>query len=80
MIRLKQSAANFAEVEFNNVYLYFSYDTLIAFRKDGNLYITENNWRTTTGKHLNRINSDKKIRINYEEFKLLSEKLLGDVL
>lgn len=58
---------------------YFSYDTVIAFNspKTG-LVIRVNDWSTTTGKHLNAINEDKKIRIRGEEFeKRLSELLAG---
>jgi len=52
---------------FGNDY-YFSYDTLIAFRGDEGLVIRKNDWGTTTGKHLNWINSDKNIRVNSEVF------------
>ena len=45
--------------------LYFSYDTIVAFR-DGfdELVIIKNCWGPTTGKHLNWINSNKKIRVD----------------
>ena len=59
---------------FGNDY-YFSYDTLIAFRGDEGLVIHQNNWGTTTGKHLNWINSDKKIRVNSEVFQAKLEAL-----
>ena len=57
---------------FNNDY-YFSYETLIAFRGDEGLVIRQNDWGTTTGKHLNWIDSDKSKRVNKEVFE---EKLL----
>ena len=57
---------------FNNDY-YFSYAPLIAFRGDEGLVIHQNDWGTTTGKHLNWIDSDKSKRVNKEVFK---EKLL----
>lgn len=47
---------------------YFSYETLIAFRKNGEFHIRKNEWGTTTGKHLNWINPDKSIREDSETF------------
>ena len=50
---------------------YFSYETLVAFRsnKTGNLYVRENVWGTTTGKHLNWIDGgDKKTRLSRKAF------------
>ena len=52
---------------FHNDY-YFSYDTLIAFRGDEGLIIRENIWGSTTGKHLNRIDRDKSIRVDSKTF------------
>ena len=52
---------------FGNDY-YFSYDTLIAFRGNEGLVIHQNDWGKTTGKHLNWINTDKKIRVNSDTF------------
>jgi len=64
-------------VEIGNLTLYFSYDTVIAFNspKTG-LVIRENDWSTTTGKHLNAINDNKKIRIDGEKFQEQLDKLL----
>lgn len=51
---------------------YFSYETLVAFKHNGNLYVHQNDWSRTTGKHLNWIDggSDKakSRRLNDEEF------------
>ena len=57
---------------------YFSYITLVAFRtlKTG-LVCLENSWSTTTGKHLNWIEPDKKARVDYEEFNRQLEFALG---
>lgn len=63
-------------VTIGDLDLYFSYDTVIAFQNHGDLVITKNQWSTTTGRHLNCINRDKKIRVPYEDFK----KKLNDVL
>lgn len=65
----------------HGITLYFSYNTLIAFRgfideeKHG-LFITKNIWGITTGKHLNFINSDKTRRIDYDTFIKLFNKAL----
>jgi len=48
---------------------YFSYETLVAFKTASTgLVCMVNNWKTTTGKHLNRIQPDKKRRVTKEEF------------
>ena len=49
--------------------IFYSYNTVVAFRDgyDG-LVISKNYWGSTTGKHLNWINSNKKIRVDSETF------------
>ena len=48
---------------------WFSYRTCIAFKPSGgDLIISQNEWGTTTGKHLNAINRDKGIRADRETF------------
>ena len=52
---------------------YFSYDTLVAFRsnKSYKLYVRENVWGATTGKHLNWIDGgNKSERLSKEDFNL----------
>jgi hypothetical protein len=51
-------------VDLGNLELWYSYDTIIAYRdvEDG-MVICENVWGTTTGKHLNWINLDHKRRV-----------------
>lgn len=51
----------------NNTY-WFSYETLVAFCINGEFHIRKNEWGTTTGKHLNWICEDKKIREDEETF------------
>ncbi len=63
-------------LQFGNLTLYFSYETIIAFRSNHGLCIRKNDWSTTTGKHLNSIDPNHKIRISGEQF----EKELDDVL
>lgn len=72
---MKQSA-NFKEVCFPNLTLWYSYETVIAFRSNGEFAIRENDWSVTTGKHLNWIDDDKSKRISGTEF----EKKLNKVL
>ena len=49
---------------------YFSYETLIAFRpaNKSRVYCLKNYWHTTTGKHLNWIDPDKKKRVSRDDF------------
>lgn len=49
--------------------LYFSYCTLIAFRHHDKLFVRENQWGPTTGKHLNAIDGGRKqARLTTEAF------------
>lgn len=65
----------------HGITLYFSYNTLIAFRgyvdteKHG-LFIIKNYWGSTTGKHLNFICSDKKRRLDEDVFNNLFNKAI----
>lgn len=67
----------------HGITIYYSYDTCIAFRgfvnseKQG-LFICKNEWGTTTGKHLNFINSNKDIRLDYPTFEKLFKKALAN--
>jgi len=56
--------------------LYFSYKTVIAYRGGSEFVIRENDWSTTTGKHLNWIDSDKSKRISGSEFEKKLEAML----
>lgn len=60
----KNYGINSIKMEFDNLTLFFSYDIVIAFIDSGELTIRKNDWSTTTGKHLNAINDNKKIRID----------------
>lgn len=61
--------ANFSVVYLNGLKVWFSYETPIAFSYNGRLYISENAWSVTTGKHLNRIDPDKNKRLPASEFR-----------
>ena len=64
-------------IDIGVVEIWFSYDTVVAFRspKTG-FHITQNCWGPTTGKHLNWINEDKSIREDGETFDKNLSKLL----
>lgn len=69
--------ANSLKVSFENLTLYYSYETIIAFwSPQTGLKIRKNDWSSTTGKHLNEIEPDKSKRMDGEEF----EKLLATTL
>ena len=55
---------------------WFSYKTLVAFRINGEFHILKNYWSTTTGKHLNWIDSDKSRREDQEAFDANYERLM----
>ena len=65
----------------HGITLYFSYETLIAFRgfiseNVQGLFIIRNYWGTTTGKHLNFICSNKDKRLDEETFNNLFNKAI----
>ena len=56
-------------LEFGDAIFYFSYKTLIAFHKNGQLVVHKNDWGNTTGRHLNYVDNGKKSdRLTHEEF------------
>lgn len=72
--------ANSLTVRFSSgLQLWYSYETIVAFKKDWSspLVVRQNDWSTTTGKHLNWIDGgDKKSRLKGEDFeKALTETL-----
>lgn len=58
---------------------YFSYNTLVAFRKAGHSRcVVQNQWGSTTGKHLNWIDGGyKKERLTVEEYKAKFKEQFG---
>lgn len=55
-------------VTIPNLELFFSYETCVAFRTSSELFCCENDWGSTTGKHLNQIQPDKSKRLPRVEF------------
>lgn len=70
--------AHSLEVNIGNLTLYFSYDTVIAFSTyETGRVVSQNDWGTTTGKHLNWIDGGNKARrLPREQF----EAQLAEVL
>ena len=60
---------------------FFSYKTIVAFQKAGELMCCcKNVWSTTTGKHLNWLEPDHSNRLTYSDFANKFEKCFGTKL
>ena len=55
-------------VSIGRLDLFFSYETIVAFRDDELSCCRVNSWGPTTGKHLNAIQPDKSKRVSGEIF------------
>ena len=65
-------------VRINNLTLFYSYRTIVAYQdaEDGKA-VCENEWGVTTGKHLNWIDGgNKKNRLDYDTFQEKLHKAL----
>lgn len=64
------SPRNYTRVTIGPVTVWFSYTTPIAFQTLGEPpVVRQNEWGSTTGKHLNRVDGgDKKLRVSGSEF------------
>lgn len=61
--------AHCLKVSLPEIEIYFSYETPVAFWLAGTgLTVCQNEWGTTTGKHLNWIDPDHSKRIPADEF------------
>jgi hypothetical protein len=61
---------NCLRVDLKTLSLYYSYDTIVAYKdfQDG-LVVRENDWGPTTGKHINWIDGgNKRNRLSEEKF------------
>lgn len=78
-ITLNRSSNTATSVEFkaagHNIKVYFSYKTVIAIEMGSNLYISDNIWSNTTGKHLNDIDPDKSKRLPRAEFEKILDRI-----
>ena len=65
--------------EDNNNTYYFSYNTLVAIRCNKGLFVRQNVWGNTTGKHLNWIDGGSKEakaqRLTRDQFNKIIEEL-----
>lgn len=79
-MRLTNVKPNFNRVDFaDGRFVWFSYQTPIAFGGNkGLVTIRQNDWSTTTGRHLNHICSDKTKRIPGDKFEQLLAEFLNE--
>jgi len=64
-----QNSHHNLKIAFTGLTLWFSYEECIAFKWLNKMVICENRWNKTTGKHLNAIDRDKKLRVNFDNFR-----------
>ena len=72
-VSIENIAPNFTKVWFQGSgWIAFSYKTPIAFAHGGRVVVRQNDWSTTTGKHLNHIDGGsveaKKARLSSSDF------------
>lgn len=67
---------NALRVDIGRLTIWFSYQTPVAFNDGNGTVCRVNDWKQTTGKHLNAIEPDHKKRITGAEF----ESKLAEVL
>lgn len=73
---------NLTEVNVGDVTLWFSYETIIAYRlPNGERVVSENVWSPTTNRHMNAIDGGSKrakaARVPFQEF---TRRVLAEVL
>lgn len=67
-------------VDIGPLRLWFSYDTIVAFadvKTGGKIIVRQNDWHSTTGKHLNWISLDKKSRLPSADFEAKLKEVLA---
>ena len=78
---INDGTINRNRVIFGNLTLYFSYDTIVGFKVGSKVVCRENDWGTTTGKYLNDIEPNKKLRVEKDVFeKNLVEAFENEIL
>lgn len=77
-----KSSSRAKGVTIGTLDLYFSYQTVIAFRNGGRTVIRQNSWSSTTGGHLNSIDGGskeaKKERLDSSVFEQELDKVLQE--
>ena len=61
----------------NKLYIYFSYETPIAYEYQMETICRKNDWSVTTGKFMNTLEADKSKRIDGEVFEAKLDELLS---
>lgn len=74
-MKLKKISNSLTTVEIGKYTIWFSYETIVAFRDETGLHCSENQWSVTTGKHLNEIEPDKSKRLDAAFFNEYVSKL-----
>ena len=76
-VELTQIARNLDAVNVNGTILYFSYETCVAYRLEGDprTVCCENVWSQSTGRHLNMIEPDEDKRFPKAEFDKYRDEL-----
>lgn len=67
-ISLRTIRPNLTEVTIGNLDLYYSYETIVAFRESGKLMGSQNVWSNTTGRHLSELGISKDERVQADKF------------
>lgn len=68
-MKLRELGPNFRVLEINqDLSIWFSYETPIAFKLHNNFVVSENLWGNTTGKHLNSLTVFKDLRLSRQDF------------
>jgi hypothetical protein len=68
---------NFHRLDMGSLTVWFSYETPIAFQRDGcKIVVRKNEWKTTTGRHLNELQPDHKLRVEGIKFLAMLEGVI----
>ncbi|MFW6129862.1 MAG: hypothetical protein ACOC56_01685 [Atribacterota bacterium] len=77
IVSIKNLDRNFMLVTMGDVSVWFSYETPVAFLKQGQKKVVrKNEWSTTTGKHINKLEPDKNKRVDGKVFISMLKKIL----
>ena len=74
-----QTDGKLTTIYTDNMTLWFSYQTLVAFRIGAEKVVHQNDWSNTTGKHLNQIDKgDRENRVNATVFQAKWKELTSN--
>lgn len=66
-------------IELNDLIIWFSYETPVGFAYKGERFVRKNDWSTTTGKLLNKIEPNKDNRIDGDLFEAKLTKIISSI-